>query len=66
MAPCGKTGSCPDYPAKRPFAFALEVPKGRLPALYVTGKARLVVRFENCPLAGAGAATSTSTSSRGG
>ena len=36
MAPCGDSSSCPDYAADGPYRYALEVPKGRLPALGVT------------------------------
>lgn len=64
MAPCADSPDCPDYPAGSPFAYALEVPKGGLPGLAVTGKARIEVRFEDCPLARADHATTTGPATR--
>ena len=43
MAPCGDSSACPTYAADGPYRYALEVPKGRLPALGVTDGATLEV-----------------------
>ena len=43
MAPCGDSSSCPAYTADGPYRYAVEVPKGRLPALGVTDGATLEV-----------------------
>lgn len=51
MAPCGDTTDCPSYPAGSPFAYALEVPKGRLADVGVRGRARIALRTGPCPLA---------------
>lgn len=53
MAPCEDSTSCPNYPAKAPFRYALEVPKGMLDDLKVTGAASIHLRIEHCPLASA-------------
>ena len=51
MKPCADTPHCPDYPADHPFTYALEVPKGMLESIKVTGKAHLVLHVEDCPVA---------------
>lgn len=43
MEPCLDLPACPTYAAARPYRFALEVPKGALPALGVVPGSRLVV-----------------------
>ena len=50
MAPCGDSPDCPTYPAKAPFRSALEVPKGMLDDLGVTGRARIELHPGDCPL----------------
>lgn len=50
MAPCGDSPDCPTYPATAPFRSALEVPKGMLDDLGVTGPARIELRPGDCPL----------------
>ncbi|QXC59852.1 DUF192 domain-containing protein [Aquihabitans sp. G128] len=51
MAPCADVPTCRDYPADAPFAYALEVPEGRLPAVGVTGRATFEITGVRCPLA---------------
>jgi len=43
MAPCGDSPACRTYAADGPYRYALEVPKGRLPALGVADGATLEV-----------------------
>jgi uncharacterized membrane protein (UPF0127 family) len=43
MAPCGDVPTCPLYPAKGPYRFALEVPKGDLAKLGLTEGSTLAV-----------------------
>jgi uncharacterized membrane protein (UPF0127 family) len=54
MEPCEDGASCPSHPASAPFAYALEVPQGRLDEVGVQGQATLVIGDGPCPeLAGA-------------
>jgi uncharacterized membrane protein (UPF0127 family) len=48
MSPCGDSPDCPVYPAAGPYRYAVEVPKGRLDDLGLTGSARIRVGGE-CP-----------------
>jgi uncharacterized membrane protein (UPF0127 family) len=43
MSPCGDRTDCPVYPAAGPYRYAIEVPKGRLARLGLTGRARIHV-----------------------
>jgi uncharacterized membrane protein (UPF0127 family) len=43
MAPCGDRPDCPVYRAPRPYRYAIEVPRGRLPRLGVRPGSRLVL-----------------------
>jgi uncharacterized membrane protein (UPF0127 family) len=43
MPPCGDRADCPTYPAAGSYRLALEVPKGRLPALGVGPGSKIVV-----------------------
>jgi len=43
MSPCGDRTDCPVYPAAGPYRYAVEVPKGRLARLGLTGHARIHV-----------------------
>jgi uncharacterized membrane protein (UPF0127 family) len=43
MSPCGDRPDCPVYPAAGPYRYAVEVPKGRLARLGLTGGARIRV-----------------------
>lgn len=52
MTPCDDRPDCPSYPASSSYAFALEVPKGRLDALAVRGEATIRVDGRTCPRAG--------------
>ncbi|WP_426570647.1 DUF192 domain-containing protein [Aquihabitans sp. McL0605] len=51
MAPCEDSTSCPSYPAGKPFAYAVEVPKGMLDKIGVVGAATLRIDARHCPLA---------------
>jgi uncharacterized membrane protein (UPF0127 family) len=46
MSPCGDRPDCPVYPAAGPYRYAVEVPKGRLDDLGLTGDARIRVGGE--------------------
>jgi hypothetical protein len=48
MTPCDDRRDCPTYPADGPFAFALEVPQGRLEDIGVVGEATLRVDARTC------------------
>jgi len=50
MAPCKDAPTCPNYPASGPFAFALEVPKGKLADVGVKGRATIFIDDTQCPL----------------
>jgi uncharacterized membrane protein (UPF0127 family) len=43
MSPCGNRTDCPVYPAAGPYRYAIEVPKGRLARLGLSGDARIRV-----------------------
>jgi uncharacterized protein len=43
MAPCADSDQCPQYTASAPYLFALEVPRGRLPALGLVNGSRIEV-----------------------
>jgi uncharacterized membrane protein (UPF0127 family) len=43
MSPCGDRRDCPVYPAAGPYRYAVEVPRGRLDDLGLTGRARIRV-----------------------
>lgn len=43
MTPCLDQPTCPPYPAARPYRTAIEVPQGRLEALGIGPRARLIV-----------------------
>jgi uncharacterized membrane protein (UPF0127 family) len=43
MAPCGDSPDCPEYPAAGPYRYAVEVPRGRLDDIGLTGAARVRV-----------------------
>jgi uncharacterized membrane protein (UPF0127 family) len=49
MEPCEDGAACPSYPASAPFAYALEVPQGRLGEVGVHGEATLVIEDRPCP-----------------
>ncbi|MCU1498841.1 MAG: hypothetical protein JWM47_2794 [Acidimicrobiales bacterium] len=49
MEPCVDSADCPHYPPDGPFQFALEVPKGRLDDLAVTGRATFAITGTPCP-----------------
>ncbi|MCB1006402.1 MAG: DUF192 domain-containing protein [Acidimicrobiales bacterium] len=49
MAPCEDDPSCPSYPADGPYRMTVEVPRGELAALGLTGDARLTVESEIHP-----------------
>lgn len=51
MAPCRDSPDCPDHPAAGPFRLALEVPKGELAKIDVTGDATIELGSAPCPLA---------------
>jgi uncharacterized membrane protein (UPF0127 family) len=51
MAPCSDVDGCPTYPAAAPFRFAVEVPKGALPGIGITGRGTTIsVDGTPCPL----------------
>ncbi len=54
MAPCGDDPSCPSYPAKGSFQYAIEVPKGMLDEAGATKGATLHIHARRCALADAG------------
>lgn len=54
MAPCADEPTCRSYPADRPFRYAVEVPRGRLPDVGVVGAATLRIDARTCPQAPAG------------
>jgi uncharacterized membrane protein (UPF0127 family) len=43
MDPCGDRPDCPSYPSRGPAKYALEVTRGRLPAVGATSDSRVVV-----------------------
>ncbi len=56
MTPCDDVPSCPSYPAAGAFAYALEVPKGRLADVGVVGEpgeVAIELTGRDCPLAAA-------------
>ncbi|MFN8017392.1 MAG: DUF192 domain-containing protein [Acidimicrobiales bacterium] len=54
MEPCDDSASCPTYPAKGDFAYAIEVPKGKLEEMGIKGDARLTIDARQCEAAKAG------------
>jgi uncharacterized membrane protein (UPF0127 family) len=52
MTPCADVDGCPTYPAAAPFRFAVEVPRGGLPGIGITGEGT-TIRLDGtpCPLA---------------
>jgi uncharacterized membrane protein (UPF0127 family) len=53
MEPCPPTApGCPTYPADAPYADAIEVPKGNLPALGIGPSSRLTVTGTTCSPSG--------------
>lgn len=50
MAPCADRDDCPRYRAAAPFAYALEVPRGRLGALLVKANSTITLGARTCPL----------------
>ncbi len=48
MEPCPVDVGCPTYGAAAPYRYALEVPKGNLPALGIGPGARLVLGGDGC------------------
>ncbi len=52
MAPCEDSPHCRSYPAAAPFAYALEVPQGKLAEVGVTGNpVTITIDADHCPLA---------------
>ncbi|WP_421117969.1 DUF192 domain-containing protein [Aquihabitans daechungensis] len=54
MEPCGDEASCPTYPAKGTFMYALEVPQGMLDEAGAVDGATLRIHARRCPVAEAG------------
>jgi hypothetical protein len=54
MAPCGDDATCPTYPAKGSFEYAIEVPQGMLDEAGAVDGATLHIHARRCPLADTG------------